>query len=515
MIKNRRMGGLALLRVVVGAGLAALLTSCGGAELSAPEPLESVASAVSVSPEYQDPTGSIHVRVRTCDTTPSATVNCAFCPADPAWVRVGGGGEIIGESNPGAVLQASFPSNLNFTTLDSPGCFGPRPNRRGINNVDDQAWVVRSAGAAHQLRAYVIEMQLSAGPNGARVRPFVRGPQDTVVDSVDPPASYGIDYPEAFYNANPAEPANWILVGGGAQVFSSVGDLFPDVVSDGSLTESNAIDGTEGRAWRGTARSQHSGMAEHLKVWTLATERCPAVLAPECLSSMILANLIAPATSGYGTAAHTVGSPYAFTTIGGVASTSGSNPRYLADLIPFNGTNRGFTVRSKAGSAAASGATTGTALTLVSSAALSNTLRPSSNLSALFRPSGTTPKLQQSTLFPDAPALHWYLEVLGNGVYRLRNGNPGASAVIGTECAYRDGSTNDVRVKTCGTGNEFKWRMLTPNLFNFQLVNVGANKCLDTNNQGFVTGNLVLKSCVSEAPTQIFFRDNFGWPPVP
>src|SRR5688572_21793761 len=74
--------------------------------------------------DYKDGSGNILLRVKTCDYTPSATNNCAYCVVDDGWARIGGGGEILGESTPGASLRQSYPAQSAYTGVNWGGCTG-------------------------------------------------------------------------------------------------------------------------------------------------------------------------------------------------------------------------------------------------------------------------------------------------------------------------------------------------------------------------------------------------------
>lgn len=124
----------------------------------------------------------------------------------------------------------------------------------------------------------------------------------------------------------------------------------------------------------------------------------------------------------------------------------------------------------------------------------------------LSRPSGTNPQLQQSPSAPgDQVATRWHLEPFGAGTHRLRNGNPDG----GSECAYRDGSTTIVRVKACGSGNEFKW-IVSPFPYGFTIKNATNNQCLDANGASGTT-NVALKACGSSG-AQSMHLGRTNWP---
>jgi hypothetical protein len=127
------------------------------------------------------------------------------------------------------------------------------------------------------------------------------------------------------------------------------------------------------------------------------------------------------------------------------------------------------------------------------------------------RGSGANPRLQQSTVHPDTAALRFHLERVTDGVYRLRNSNPDG----GGDCAYHEAGTTAVGLAPCAGSLAHEWTLFTgaASWGRFQLRNRAAGKCIDTNGQGWATGDIVLKSCVVSASTQELFHDAFSWPP--
>ncbi|WP_437715973.1 RICIN domain-containing protein [Sorangium sp. So ce448] len=201
--------------------------------------------------------------------------------------------------------------------------------------------------------------------------------------------------------------------------------------------------------------------------------------------------------------------------MGGYAPTTSSGARFLADLIPFNGTAKGFTVRSRGDGTGESGQTIGSTLVFghIYGGYTSNAVFFSrgGNPAILSRPAGTDPQLQAAYSPADQPATRWHLEAFGTGTFRLRNGNPDG----GTECAYRDGTTSNVRVKACGTGNEFMWTLVgaATGSSTFKLQNATNGQCLDVNGSATPT-NVVLKPCVTTGDPiyQSLYVDDYNWP---
>jgi hypothetical protein len=123
----------------VGITIAILTCVAGcGAFREADEPDDVVESQTQL---ISDPTGLITVSITQCAavSAPNGGVLAVGCPVDPKFVLVGGGGQVVGEPEPGALLQMS------------------RPNR--------SSWVVQAKDHVHpgpfQLQAAAIGLQLT------------------------------------------------------------------------------------------------------------------------------------------------------------------------------------------------------------------------------------------------------------------------------------------------------------------------------------------------------------------
>ena len=490
---KRAAGTLVPLSLMAAVGLlgGCQLTDDSRAENAPKKNSFAIAAAITNS-NFTDGSGRIKIRVKTCDPTGSATTNCSYCTADEGWARIGGGANILNESTPGAMLQASFPSPNSFATANAFGCTG------AATPGYDMTWVARASGASHQLQAYVIQMQL-VDAQGQSFKPSVSIGIDNVTGAVNPPAEYSVLSPSGGY------ASNQILVSGGAYLFTANDVTAP---TSSYLVESRPVDTQDGRLWKASARSRISPAAdEPLKSYAILADRCPSQWSGDCFTTPVLKQLTAAATNGYGTVTHTVSPSWVSSSPGGYAPTTTSGPRFLADLIPFNGSAKGFTVRSKGDGGGGTGTTYGSTLVFGLNTAYYawNNLH-FFNRGRLNRPSGTNPQLQQTpSTGTDVSSARWHLEPFGTGTYRLRHGNPDG----GSECAYRDGSTSNVRVATCGSGNEFKWSTATfP--YGFTLKNATDNRCLDANGTSGTT-NVVLKTCGS-AGGQSMHLGRVNWP---
>src|SRR4051812_24714026 len=124
---------------------------CSGTPEGSPDPspaagdLGASSSGVSTvsSHDFTDWSGRITVRVTQCDWTLPAQYPSATCPiaqASPTFSLVGGGAEVEGLGNPGALLTASYP------------------------DINTQSWIVKSKDHGsyypHRLRAYSIGLQV-------------------------------------------------------------------------------------------------------------------------------------------------------------------------------------------------------------------------------------------------------------------------------------------------------------------------------------------------------------------
>ncbi len=461
--------------------------------------------------DYQDGTGKILIRVKTCDYTASATENCAYCTVDDGWARIGGGAEVSGENAPGASLRASYPSQFAFTTLNANGCSG----EAGPNDTN-ATWVARSAGPSHQLRAYVVGIRLRNTPASTPFKPFVSQGIDRVTSSVAPPAAFSVDATEGVFAESINRNGLW-LIGGGAQLQQGSGGTWGDAY----LTASYPLKASDNysNVWRASARFQQTYTPSiSLKVYAIGIEMCPAGW-NDCFHHPWVRSTVAGSTSGYATVTDMTGTSVGWgswlsTGPGGRAQYGATGfGRYLTDLIPLNGASKGFTARSKSSNSgtAASGVTNGASLMLGAGSGyhLRNAIRFNDAGTSLHRPSGSAPvNLRQSTASPNDAAHRFHLEPFGSGQYRLRNGNPDN----GSECAYRQSGTSNVLVGACSTSTAFLWTLVNVN--GLKLRNVSASQCLDNNGAGYTNSNLVLKPCASGySPPQTVFLDAYSWPP--
>jgi hypothetical protein len=489
--------------VSLGAPLLTLLLGCGAYDVG-DEPAEAVGqiSSAITTTTFQDFSGDVKVRVKVCDQTPTNFTNCAYCPVDAGWARIGGGAFISNQGTGIGLLQASFPTDIDWTTASGNGCLGPV----GPTGDFKSLWIARASGGSHKLQAYVVEIQMRDA-NGVSFMPDTTIGIDNVTSSVNPPANYTV-------TTFASQGMSWemILVGGGAYVFQAAGgggQVNMAVATDAYLVESRPTTSPE-PGWVASARARHNpAFDEPLKSFAIGLERCPPRLG-KCLSYTYLKQIVGPSTSGFSTTSYAVPTGWLAASPGAFSQTQSSGPSYIGSMVPVTLADNklGFFAGGKPFSSGTA-RTFGSTLVFGLEWSTYNRIRFFNNLATLVRPSGTNPQLQRSENFTDTPSRHWYLDPLGGNTFRLRNGNPGS----GTECAYRDGATSNVRVTTCGTTSAFRWTLNSDVANLKQLRNASSGTCLDDNGASGADSNVVLKPCVpGGGAAQQLFLDKYSWP---
>ncbi len=325
------------------------LAGCGavpaGSDSAPDEGVGQEASALSTN-DFQDASGLVRIRIKTCDPVAShlepvtgKNVAEAICPVDPDWVMIGGGAEIVGEGQPGALLRASKPNPFPF---GNGGDFTSWVGRSADNRMADN-----SQAFPHQLRTFVIGLQLEGLDASTLAGSIILG-QDAVTgnDTGNPTATSVIIAPD------------FVISGGGVEVLpftiTQPESLYPALY----LTESRA----NANGWRVTARNNQTGAVGAVKTYATAIKRCPTGWKGKCLSFTSFQST-SGSSNAYGTATVGVASPWVLSGVSGVAQQGGTG-RYLVDLIPFNGAAQGVTARSKNHGGPGSGTTTAVAMAI-------------------------------------------------------------------------------------------------------------------------------------------------------
>jgi hypothetical protein len=281
-----------------------------------------------------------------------------------------------------------------------------------------------------------------------------------------------------------------------------------NVATDAYLVESRPKLSPE-PGWFASARARtNPARDEPLKSFAIGLERCPPRLG-KCLSNPYLKELVGASSSSWSTTSYAVPTGWLSASPGAFSQTNSNGPSYIGSMVPLTNNQLGFFSGGKPFSGGTA-KTYGSTLVFGLEWSTYNSLRLW-NSATLIRPGGTNPQLQRSASFSDTASRHWYLDPLGGTTFRLRNGNPGS----GTECAYRDGTTSNVRVTTCGTTSAFKWTIASDVANLKQLRNASSGTCLDDN--GVMSGpdsNLVLKPCVSggTGSQQFYLAQYSSWP---
>jgi hypothetical protein len=327
------------LAVVSGGALLMLgVSGCTSEVADEGEDIGEVQSAI-VTKEFTDVTGTIKVRVKTCDwvtaTRPNAfslyTAN-ATCGVDTAsgYVLVGGGGEIENSPNPGALLKGSRP-DPNF----------------GVNYT---RWIAHSSQYAvsnqtHRLRAYSIGLRL-VGLSAAELQSNVLTNDSTTTLQTDPTIT-------AFANS-------WqLMIGGGATVQPDSAAMF--------LVESRPDTTVAG--WTATLGNNGGGATGAVKAYVTGINPCP-VRANGSQWGCLTTSELGGGASGPG--GYIEGSEYEspdgsgrftymMTSVGATTYSDTSAKRYVTDILPTKfipAQTEGVTVWSKNTSVNAGGGVT-------------------------------------------------------------------------------------------------------------------------------------------------------------
>jgi|GEM_PF-2826200 len=425
--------------LLLGAALPLAASGCGGPSEVVGEELGSTVSALTVT------SGHITTQIKTCAWTAASRTPETTCTVDSGFVMIGGGAEINGEVN-GAVLRASAPAQ------DS-----------------DTAWVARSVGLAnttHQLRAYVIGLKLE-GISDTSLASVVFKKNDIADDELAPVLQ---DY----------------------------------VMFSGGTIGLPTTDTTRAVKWsypKGTgewsAALKVGDPAVQQKTYAVLLYRCPLAWAYGCLTTRVKSVGTASGT-GFQTAQYTTPSPWVTTGIGASQSSS-TDKRYLADLIPLNGTQQGFTVRTQNVGGTDSATTRGYAVELIANGSIWDyrAIKFRTNnehfASGTIVPNGAV--LQETKATPGTRT-NWYLQAIRGGVFLLRNALPTA----GGSCAHAGGQ-GLINISSECSGGSAEWSVETdlgatfPS--SFRLRNLGTDQCIDTGGLSGADSNLVFRSCDS------------------
>jgi len=253
--------------------------------------------------DFDDPSGTLSVRVYQCHWRGPAQAPQASCPVEADYALVGGGAEIFGEEQPGAMLTASYPgSELIYWYAASKDHYYVYP---------------------HYLRAYAIGLKL-AGVAGSTLRSSMY-----VATSTSGPASQ----PEAVVQV----PPGFLMIGGGARTSFTAGQL---------LYMSKPYSNNPGET-RWQAKSKDHIVVDHgyITAYAIAIPVQPPGYSRRL--AVGLYNWYTPSPSGYSYVAGYASSPWITTSVGGFAGWYSAG-RLLSDLFPLPfGPGGGVLARSK------------------------------------------------------------------------------------------------------------------------------------------------------------------------
>jgi len=255
-----------------------------------------------LSADFVDGSGMVTVRIKQCPGVTVAEHNTTTCAVDNDFVLIGGGAEVVGEADPGALLTASFPdSSLTTWTASSKD---------------------HILAYAHRLNAYSVGLKL-AGLSASTLRGSM-----VMVTTRSAPA----EHPSIAVTA----PPGFNLIGGGARA---------NWISEGQLLYASFP-----RSSQWVAASKDHVMAETGTVDAFAigitTSAIPGFGTLDVNTSQI--STFVP--GGYGTASLAAPAGWVLASVGANAQGT-TEGRLLTDLIPFvdapADTAQGITVRSK------------------------------------------------------------------------------------------------------------------------------------------------------------------------
>jgi len=268
---------------------------------------------------WTDDSGTVVFHLFRCDWVGPASTNNAYCSVKAGYVATGGGAEIEGEGDPGALLTGSTP-------------FIGDPTSTWMASSSDN-----TVAYPHRLRAYVIGMALS----GLTRLDLIHAMTWTTATSGT------TDHPVVT-----AFPPTGMLIGGGAYT-----------PTPGQYLVGSDFSAQDTRGWMAQSKDHLTAAPGHVTATAIGIARCPAKYVGQCLVAgrLSLATFI---PSGY-SPAYSYSAPNALVSIGGMATYNGAG-RMLADLFPkFNSAPRPVAaVRSKDHVYPDSGMLTGTAYSL-------------------------------------------------------------------------------------------------------------------------------------------------------
>jgi len=285
-MEKRNLVGLVVVVISV-AACAASTDPEGNQQDSEMEPVAQMESAL--SSDFTDSSGTVTVRIKQCGWIGPGQILSADCSVESDFVLVGGGAEIEGLGNPGALLTASYPDG-NLTTWHA--------------RSKDHHYIYN-----HKLRSYAIGLKLS-GLSSTQLRSRIYYTWDTSGYSAHPSITAEL-------------PPGYTLLGGGAYADYGTGQglLLTDSRPDGIQWVAQAKDhiysspGTVTAYAIGISSGYISGFNGYVDAVTHSASSWSG--------------------TGYNSKSYQVPTGRVLSSIGGAAMYSGGKGRLLTDMIPF------------------------------------------------------------------------------------------------------------------------------------------------------------------------------------
>ncbi len=266
------------------------------------EPTAQITQSLVISHDFVDASGKVTVRIKQCSDSAVGQNVTASCPVDSDFVLVGGGAEVIGNGDPGALLVASYPDTQLMTW-----------------NAESKD---QHSAFPHALRPYSIGLKLT-GVSPATLRASMALVTARSVRSHTPAVAAVV-------------PPDFFVVGGGARA---------NWISQGQLLFQSEL--FETLTWLAFSKDHLAAEVGTIDVFVIGITKgnIPGFGSLDVTA----AEQGTDSSSGYSTASTAVPSGWVLTSIGGKASFQGDG-RMLTDMVPFVDTGRsvqGATITSK------------------------------------------------------------------------------------------------------------------------------------------------------------------------
>jgi hypothetical protein len=195
-----------------------------------------------------DPTGLITVSINQCGPAGfPGGIGIVSCPVTPGYVLIGGGGGVVGEPVPGALLQASKPLG--------------------------QAWYVQAKDHVHP-SAY----QLQAESIGLKLQGISQSALQAMVNVTVTNFGTPSHKPQSFLNIT---NTNLVLLSGGAAVHNLSGQQLLVASQPGFNTDGST------NGWFAISKDHEIPFLDTVDLYTITMPRCPPGFVGQCLNTRV------------------------------------------------------------------------------------------------------------------------------------------------------------------------------------------------------------------------------------